>query len=45
MGVGGGGQGVLTALGFENISKNGCFLNFQWEKTNFTTFDPPLEKF
>jgi len=26
---------------FENFSKKGCFLSFEWEKTNFTTFDPP----
>jgi len=25
-------------------AKQGCFLNFEWEKTNFTTFGP-LEKF
>jgi len=25
---------------FENFSKK-YFLNFEWSKTNFTTFDPP----
>jgi len=28
-------------------AKKGCFLSFEWEKANFTTFDPPrkiLEK-
>jgi len=33
-----GGQGVLTPLDFENFSKKGCFLSFDWEKSNFTTF-------
>jgi len=23
---------------FESFSKKGCFLNFEWQKTNFTTF-------
>jgi len=32
------------ALDFGNISKKGCFLSFEWEKTNFTIFGPPLEK-
>jgi len=32
-------------LDFENFSKKGCFRSFEWEKTNFTTFAPPLEKF
>jgi len=34
-------------VNFENFSKKGCFLSFEWEKTNFTTFGPPgkiLEK-
>jgi len=26
-----------------NFRKKGCFLSFEWEKTNFTTF-APLEK-
>jgi len=26
------------------ISAKGCFLSFEWEKTNFTTFGLPLEK-
>jgi len=47
MGVGGGGQGALAPLDFENFSKKGCFLNFECEKPKFTTFGPPgkiLEK-
>jgi len=31
-------------LDFENFNKKGCFLDFEWEKTNFTTFGP-LKKF
>ena len=31
-------------LDFENFSKKGCFLSFEWEKSNFITFSPPLEK-
>jgi len=38
-------KGGASPLDFENISKIGCFLSFEWEKTNFTTFGPPLEKF
>jgi len=43
MGVGRGrGDLVLWIL---NISaKKSCFLNFEWEKTNFTTFGPPPGK-
>jgi len=26
-------------------AKKGCFLSFEWEKTSFTTFAIPLEKF
>ena len=40
-----GGQGRAKALDSENFSKNSCFLSFEWEKTNFTTFDLPLENF
>ena len=29
----------------KSFAKKGCFLGFQWEKTNFTTFAPPFEKF
>jgi len=29
---------------FTNCSKKGCFLSFEWEKTNFTTFGPPAIK-
>jgi len=32
-------------LDFEKFSKKGCFLDFECEKTNFTTFGPTLEKF
>jgi len=28
---------------FENFSKKGCFLSFEWQKTNFSTLSP-LEK-
>jgi len=28
---------------FENFSKKGCFLSFEWEKTSFTTFGSLLE--
>ena len=42
MGVG---RGALAPLDFENCSKNSFFCSFEWEKTNFTTFGPPLEKF
>jgi len=31
-------------LQFVNFSKKGCFLGFEWEKTNFTNFGP-VEKF
>jgi len=31
MGVGSG-AGVLWPPGFENFSKKGCFLSFEWEK-------------
>jgi len=41
MGVGRGGRGTLDPLDLENLSKTGCFLNFDWEKANFTTFGPP----
>jgi len=30
---------------FENFRRNDCFLSFEWEKTNFTTFAQTLEKF
>jgi len=29
---------------FENFSQKFCFPNFEWQKTNFTTFGPPIEK-
>jgi len=34
----------LPPLNFENFSKKACFLDFEWEKANFTTFGPLLEK-
>ena len=37
-------KGGASPLDFENISKIGCFLSFEWEKTNFTTFGPPPGK-
>ena len=41
MGIGRGRQGGPTLLlDFENFSKKGCFIDFEWEKTNITTFDP-----
>jgi len=39
------GQGPPCPLDFGNFNKKGCFLNFEWEKTNFTTFGIRLEKF
>jgi len=33
-----GGQGGLAPLDFENFSKKGCFLNFEWEKRKFHHF-------
>jgi len=30
---------------FENCTRKDCFLSFEREKTNFTTFAHPLEKF
>jgi len=38
------GQGPLSPLYLENFRQKGCFLSFEWEKTNFTTFVPLLEK-
>jgi len=46
MGVG---RGAAVALALPWIlkfsAKEGCFLSFEWEKSNFTTFGHPLEKF
>jgi len=28
-------------LDFENLTKKGCFVCFEWEKANFTPFGPP----
>jgi len=33
-----GGQGPPD---FDNVSKKGYFIDFEWEKTNFTTFGSP----
>ena len=38
MDVGKGGKGPLD---FEDFTKKACFLGFDREKTNFTTFGPP----
>ena len=35
------GLGGLAPLDFKNFSKKGCFLSFEWEKTNYTTFGHP----
>ena len=32
-------------LDFEIFNKEGCFLSFEWEIANFTTYGHPLEKF
>jgi len=34
----------LGPPGFEHFSKKGCFLSFEWEKSNFITLAPPLKK-
>jgi len=26
---------------FQKFQQKCCFLSFEWQKTNFTTFDPP----
>jgi len=41
MGVGRGGREALDSLDFENFSKKGCFLSYEWEKANFATFGLP----
>jgi len=33
------GMGVGKGRGI--LAKQGCFLSFEWKKTNFTTLDPP----
>jgi len=33
-------EGGLAPVYFEIFSKKGCFLSFEWEKTNFTGFPP-----
>jgi len=38
VGVERGQGGAKGPLEFKLFSKNGCFLSFEWEKTNFTTF-------
>jgi len=37
------GRRALAPLDFEHFGKKGCFLSFEWEKTNFTTFGPPVK--
>jgi len=37
-------EGRLAPLDFEIFSKKGCFLSFERQKSNFTTFGPPLEE-
>jgi len=47
MGVGRGGSGGLGPLDFENFTKKGCFLSFEWEKQISPHLAPPgkiLEK-
>jgi len=41
IGVKRGGGGPRSTLDFENFNKKGCFLSYDWEKTNFTTFVSP----
>jgi len=36
-------RGPWTPWILKISAKNGCFLSFEWEKSNFITFDPPLE--
>jgi len=38
-----GGQGPPWIL--KSLAKNGCFLDFEREKSNFTTFGPPWKNF
>ena len=38
MGVGTGAGGAKALLDYEFFTKKGCFLSFEWEKNNFTTF-------
>jgi len=44
MGVGRRAGGVASQ-DFENFGKKGCFLSFEWEKTNFATFRPRYKNF
>jgi len=37
--------GGKPLLDLENFSKKRCFLSFEWEKTNFTTFGHPWKNF
>jgi len=45
MGVGRGAGEGRGPLDFETFSKKDCFLSFEWEKTNFTIFNPPRKYF
>jgi len=38
-------RGGLAPWILKISAKKGCFLNFEWEKKNFTTFVLPLKKF
>jgi len=38
-----GAVGCQSPLEFETFSKKGCFLSFEWEKTNLNSFGLPLE--
>ena len=38
-------RALAAPLDFEYFSKKGCFRSFEWEKTNFTIFATPQEKF
>jgi len=41
MGVGRGLGGGFTPWILKILAKQGYFLSFEWEKTNFATFAPP----
>jgi len=46
MGVGKGEEGAkVTPWILKILAKKRCFLDFEWEKPNFTTLGPPLEKY
>ena len=45
MGVGRGGRGAKPPLDFENFSKKGCFLSFEWENQISPLLAPPCKNF